>query len=60
MIMEKYTVEIREYERGWGSRVEEVKTFDTYDEAFEFCEEHNSVNNLPVTPDIYYVARIKN
>lgn len=58
--MEKFKVEIKEYERGWGSRLEEVKTFDAYDEAFKFCEKHNAANDLPVTPDVYYVARIKN
>lgn len=58
--MEKYKVQIKEYERGWGSRVDEVKTFDTYDEAFEFCEEFNKENNLPYVPDYYMLAKIMN
>lgn len=58
--MERYRVEIREYEKGWGSKVDEIKEFDTYEEAVEFCEEFNAKNNLPRTPDYYEKATILN
>ena len=38
----KFRVYIMESERGWGQRVEEVRMFDTYEEAAEFVTEYNS------------------
>ena len=54
----KTKVEIREYELGWGSKIDEVREFDTLNEAIEFCDKFNAKNNLPITPDWYMVARI--
>jgi len=52
-------VEIIESERGWGSKVDEVKKFYTKEEALAFIEDYNSVNDEPVTPDWYMYARLK-
>lgn len=54
----KTKVEIREYERGWGSKVDEVKEFDTPEQARDFCLEFNAKNDNPVVPDWYMVAVI--
>jgi hypothetical protein len=56
--MEKVKVEIIESERGWGSKVDEVKYFEasTVEEATklakDFCNKYNEKNN-EVT---YFVA----
>lgn len=54
--MEKFKVHIMEYERGWGSRVDETKEFDTRELADAFIREYNEDNNLPEAPDWYMVA----
>lgn len=51
-------VVITEHERGWGVRVDEVKTFPTREEAVAFCERYNASNTAEVVPDWYMVARI--
>lgn len=56
--MRKAIVEVREYERGWGSRVEDVIEFDTNAQAEAYCKEYNKDNNLPQVPDWYMVALI--
>lgn len=56
--MKKTIVEVREYERGWGSRVEDVIEFDTYAKAQAYCDDYNKDNNLPTVPDWYMVATI--
>lgn len=57
--MEKIEVHILECERGWGSRIDETKGFDTMKEAEEFCEDFNKDNNLSKVPDWYMVAIIQ-
>ena len=52
-------VNIWEYEKGWGSKIDETKEFDSREEAVAFCEDFNKDNNEPVTPDWYMVARIQ-
>lgn len=56
--MEKIEVLIIESERGWGQKVDEVKEFDTLEEAEKFVKEFNSYNNLKVVPDWYMYAEI--
>lgn len=62
--MEKVKVEIIESERGWGSKVDEVKYFEaeTSEEALkvanEFCKNYNSKNTEEVVPDWYMYARV--
>jgi hypothetical protein len=52
-----WKVQIWEYERGWGSRLDEVKTFVTHPEAVIFQKEFNSKNTETVVPDWYMVAK---
>lgn len=55
--MEKpFKVEIREYERGWGSKTDEIKDFDTKKEADDFITEFNSKNTEDVVTDWYMTA----
>jgi hypothetical protein len=51
-----FKVEILEYERGWGSKVDEIKYFDNEPEAKNFVNDFNSKNTDEVTPDWYMVA----
>lgn len=47
-----------ESERGWGQRVDEVKEFDTAEEAQQFAKDYNTKYNPPgPVPDWYIVAR---
>jgi hypothetical protein len=55
---EKVRVQIIESERGWGSKVDEVKYFDTQEEAKAFCTNYNKDNNLATVPDWYMYATI--
>lgn len=55
----KTKVIIREFERGWGNKIDEVKEFETLQEAKDFVTEFNSKNNLPYAPDYYMTAEIE-
>jgi len=48
---------IIESERGWGQKIDEVKEFDSMDEAWKFVKEHNAENKLAHVPDVYWVAQ---
>jgi hypothetical protein len=52
-----YRVDIIESERGWGSKVDEVKYFDTEQSATDFCTEYNKDCPTDHVPDWYMVAR---
>lgn len=54
----KVRVEIIESERGWGQKVDEVKEFDTQEEAEEYVRSFNAENNKTVIPAWYMYARI--
>lgn len=54
--MTKWLVDIIESERGWGQRVDETATFDTYDEAIAFQKSYNADNNFDEVPDWYMYA----
>lgn len=56
--MSQVSVEIVEYERGWGSRVDEVRKFETRAAAEKFCASYNADNKEASAPDWYMVARI--
>ncbi len=45
-----------EYERGWGSKVDEVLYFDNEPEAREYVRDFNSKNTATEVPDWYMVA----
>ncbi len=51
-----YKATIMEYERGWGSRIDEVREFDTETERDNFIKEFNSYNTAETAPDWYMVA----
>ena len=52
----KFKAAIMEYERGWGSRLDEVHEFDTVEEQEKFIEDFNAQNTSPTVPDWYMVA----
>jgi hypothetical protein len=56
MVKAMWCVDIVESERGWGSKVDGTRDFETEDEANEFVKEYNSKNNLPQVPDWYMYA----
>lgn len=56
----KFKVNLIESERGWGSRVDEVKEFDSYPEAEKFIEEFNAENTESSAPDWYMYAERAN
>ena len=56
----KFKVNIWEYERGWGSRIDERKEFDTKEEAEDFIVKYNSKNTEEVVPDWYMIAKPDN
>lgn len=51
-----HKVEIIESERGWGMKVDEVKYFDTKEEAESYCKDFNKHNPTDHVPDWYMVA----
>lgn len=51
-----WRVDIIESERGWGSKVEDTKYFDNFDEAKEFVTNFNAQNNESYVPDWYMYA----
>lgn len=54
--MKNFAVEIIESEAGWGQRLDEIKYFETYEEAEKFMKEYNRKNNLPEVPNWYMYA----
>jgi hypothetical protein len=58
-----YRVDIIESERGWGSKVDEVKYFETEQEAKAYCTKYNAQNTATTVPDWYmradYVGRVR-
>ncbi len=51
-------VAIIESERGWGRKIDEIKTFDTREKALAFIKEYNSYNTSPTAPDWYMQAEL--
>lgn len=54
-----HRVNILEYERGWGSRIDEVKYFDNEPEARAFVVKFNSKNTASTAPDWYMIAEYR-
>lgn len=52
----KFKAQLIESERGWGSRVDEVREFDTEQERDEFIAKFNAQNNEETVPDWYMYA----
>lgn len=56
----KTKVYIIESERGWGSKVDEVKEFDTPEEAAKFVKKYNDeYRPSGPTPDWYMIAKLE-
>lgn len=56
----KTKVYVIESERGWGSKVDEIKEFDTRELAQSFVDDFNKDNNEEIVPDWYMRAEIVN
>jgi hypothetical protein len=53
-----FRVSIVEYERGWGSKVDQVLYFDDEEEAKKYARNYNAMYNTETTvPDWYMVAQ---
>lgn len=52
----KFRVTVIESERGWGQKVDEVREFDSYEEAAKYRDSVNKQNTAPTAPDIYWQA----
>ena len=53
-----FKVALLEFERGWGSKIDEIKGFDTKEEADTFIKEFNSYNTSETVPDWYMIAQL--
>jgi hypothetical protein len=52
-------VQMWEYERGWGCRLDETLEFPTKEEAEKYAENYNKTyNNKTEVPDWYIVAKV--
>lgn len=51
-----YKAVLLEYERGWGSRIDEIKEFATEQERDDFIKKFNSHNTEKEVPDWYMIA----
>jgi hypothetical protein len=54
-----WRVDIIESERGWGSKIDEVKYFDNEVDAKCFVVEYNAKNTAKVVPDWYMYAEYR-
>ena len=51
-------VHLIESERGWGTKIDDVREFTTYKEAENFVREFNKQYDFDVVPEYYYIAQI--
>lgn len=51
-----FRVDLIEYERGWGSKIDETLYFDNEEEAREYVNKFNARNTATTVPDWYMVA----
>jgi hypothetical protein len=51
-----FRVDLIEYERGWGSKIDETIYFDNEAEARQYCEDFNAKNTATTVPDWYMIA----
>lgn len=54
--MKVFKAALMEFERGWGSRVDEIREFDTEKERDDFVESFNAQNTSAIVPDWYMIA----
>lgn len=50
-------IAVWEYERGWGSKVDDYMVCLSVEDANAFKKEFNAKNNEPITPDWYMIAQ---
>jgi hypothetical protein len=51
-----YRVDLIEYERGWGQKLDETLYFDNEAEAREYVRSFNAKNTAKEVPDWYMIA----
>lgn len=51
-----FRVDLIEYERGWGSKIDETIYFDNEAEARQYCKDFNAKNTATTVPDWYMIA----
>ena len=51
-----FKVVVIESERGWGQKIDEVRKFESADEAWKFHDKVNSHNTEDSAPEIYWRA----
>lgn len=51
-----FKVVIKEYERGWGSKIDDTLYFEEEKNAREYVEEFNKRNTSQTVPDWYTIA----
>lgn len=56
----KRQVIIMEYERGWGSRIDDIELYADDIAAKKRVEEFNSYNTAKTAPDWYMIAELGN
>lgn len=56
----KFKVNLIESERGWGSKIDETKEFDTMELAEAYIDAFNSKNTANSAPDWYMRAERAN
>lgn len=54
-----YRVDLIEYERGWGSKIDETRYFDNEAEARAYVKHFNSENTETTVPDWYMIAEYR-
>jgi hypothetical protein len=54
-----YRVDLIEYERGWGSKVDDTLYFDNEAEAREYVTTFNAKNTAKEVPDWYMIAEYR-
>ena len=54
-----FRVDLIEYERGWGSKIDETIYFDNEVEALQYTKEFNSKNNDVEVTDWYMIAEYR-
>jgi hypothetical protein len=55
-----FKVDFWEFERGWGSKVDHTKEYDTKEEAVKAINDFNAGNTEEEVPDWYMVAKPNN
>jgi hypothetical protein len=54
-----FRVDLIEYERGWGSKIDQTLYFDNEAEARQYCKDFNARNTAKEVPDWYMIAEYR-